>query len=86
MNLMYQLIDAESGRRSEVFCSNEKELIEILRKNVESEVFPRTAILVLMDQFKGDWDWSMAPIINLKDFVELFGAERDERTVFSTAT
>lgn len=70
MKIIFQLLDTRDGRRSEAGSADREQLADELHKN--SENLENTAVLVLMDDVKGDMSFSTAPFFMAKQFAELF--------------
>lgn len=70
MKIIFQLLDTRDGRRSEAGTADREQLAEELYQNMDK--LDSTAVLVLMDDVKGDMSFSTAPFFMAKQFAELF--------------
>lgn len=73
MKIIFQLVDLDSGVRSEAGSSDRETFARELAANING--LDRTAVIVLCDDIRGEMYFSQAPLMSAQRFVELFASE-----------
>lgn len=74
MNCLFQIVDTETGRRSEVMERNRMQFADDLKKVIESNNDMGEAyLLVLMEEPEDtkQWEFSTCPIMTVNTFIQI---------------
>lgn len=78
MMCMFQLVDFETGNRTEPLMCDRSDFAVRLRTFEKQE---SAGVLVVMEEVSEEWQWCMAPLMSVADFVKYFGVDENGREI-----